>query len=120
LGKISRKELIKQYQECGFFASASKWEGFGLIFLEAAACAKPSIGYRKGSIPEVVLDGKMGFLVNSYEELKQKAGELIKDKKLRKKMGKEALKFSKNFSWDKSAKEYENIFNKLISKIGIN
>jgi glycosyltransferase involved in cell wall biosynthesis len=115
LGKISRKELIKQYQKCSFFVSASKWEGFGLIFLESAACGKPSIGYKKGAIPEVILDGKTGFVVNNYEELKQKAEELIKDKILRRKMGKEALRFSKKFSWNKTAKEYEEVFKALSS-----
>ena len=114
LGRISRKELIKNYQECSFFVSASKWEGFGLIFIEAAACGKPSIGYDKGSIQEVILNKKTGFLVNSYNELKEKAGLLIRDKRLRNKMGEGALKFSKNFSWDKTAGEYEKLF-KLIS-----
>ncbi len=115
LGKVPRKELIRQYQECSFFISASRWEGFGLIFLEAAACAKPSIGYSKGAISEVIKDGETGFLANSYSELKREEEELIKDKKLRKAMGKKALKHSKNFSWNKSSKEYEEIFEKVKS-----
>ncbi len=116
LGKVSREELIKQYRECSFFISASKWEGFGLIFLEAAACAKPSIGYNRWAIPEVIRDGETGFIVNYYSELKQKAKKLIKNKRLRKSMGKKALKYSKNFSWDKSAKKYEEIFEKVKSE----
>jgi glycosyltransferase involved in cell wall biosynthesis len=115
LGKISRKELIKQYQKCSFFVSASKWEGFGLIFLEAAACAKPSIGYAKGSISEVIQNNKTGFVINSYQELKQKTEILVKDKKLRKKMGLASLKFSKKFSWNKTVKEYEEVFKALSS-----
>jgi len=115
LGKISRKELIKQYQKCSFFVSASKWEGFGLIFLEAAACAKLSISYAKGSVPEVIQNNKTGFVINSYQELKQKTEILIKDKTLRRKMGKEALRFSKKFSWNKTAKEYEEVFKALSS-----
>ncbi|MDP3987379.1 MAG: glycosyltransferase family 4 protein [Nanoarchaeota archaeon] len=109
-GKVSREELIKSYQECSFFVSSSKWEGFGLIFLEAAACAKPSIGYSAGSIPEVISEGKSGFVVNNFREFKEKAKILIKDKKLRVSMGKEALKFSKKFGWDRCVREYEKIF----------
>lgn len=115
LGKIPRKELIKQYQKCGFFVSASKWEGFGLIFLEAASCAKPSISYAKGSVPEVIQNNKTGFVINSYQELKQKTKTLIKDKKLRKKMGFASLKFSKKFGWNKTTKEYEKVFKALSS-----
>ncbi|MBS3070737.1 glycosyltransferase family 4 protein [Candidatus Pacearchaeota archaeon] len=115
LGKISKKELIKNYQECSFFISASKWEGFGLIFIEAAACRKPSIGYKRGSISEVILNEKTGFLVDNYDNLKEKAVLLINNKKLREKMGKEALRYSKKFSWENSAKEYEKIFKSISS-----
>jgi len=112
-GRISREDLIKLYQECSFFVSGSKWEGFGLIFLEAAACSKPSIGYSKGSIPEVISGGESGFIVNDYLEFKKKAEILINDKKLRKTMGKNALKFSKKFSWDECTNEYERVFQEI-------
>ena len=39
-------------------------EGFGIVFLEAAACGKASIGGRSGGIPDAVLDGKTGLLVD--------------------------------------------------------
>ena len=110
LGRISREDLVKHYQACSFFVSGSKWEGFGLIFVEAAMCAKPSIGYSKGSIPEVISDGESGFIVDDYGEFREKAEMLIKNKKLRKSMGKKALSFSKNFNWDKTVEEYENLF----------
>jgi len=89
------KELVKIYQNCMFFISASEWESFGLIFLEAAACGKPSIGYNVFAIPEVILHGQTGFLANNYHELKIYCEKLIKDKEQRNKMGKNALKFSK-------------------------
>ncbi|MBU2616369.1 MAG: glycosyltransferase family 4 protein [Nanoarchaeota archaeon] len=110
LGRISREDLVKHYQECSFFVSGSKWEGFGLIFVEAAMCAKPSVGYSKGSIPEVISNGESGFVVNDYVEFKQKTEMLIKNKKLRISMGNKALSFSKNFNWDKTVEEYENLF----------
>jgi len=113
IGRVSRQELIKLYRECSFFVSASRWEGFGLIFLEAGACRKPSIGYNIGAIPEVIIDGKTGFLVNSQEELKQRTEELIKNKILRERMGKEALRFSKKFDWDKTAEAYENAYQEI-------
>lgn len=109
-GKVSDKKLTDLYKRCSFFVSASKWEGFGLIFIEAAACGKPSLGYRKGAIPEVILEGKTGFLVENFIELRKRAEELIKDKRLRKRIGRQALIFSKKFNWDRSAEEYEKIF----------
>ena len=39
-------------------------EGFGLVFLEAAACGLPSVGGRSGGIPEAVDEGRSGWLVD--------------------------------------------------------
>ena len=113
LGKVSREKLITLYQNCSFFISPSRWEGFGLIFVEAGACGKPSIAYRTGSIPEVIMDKRTGFLVNNFIELKQRAKELIENKKLREAMGKNALSFSKVFDWEKGAEEYEQMFKRM-------
>jgi glycosyltransferase involved in cell wall biosynthesis len=113
LGNIERNELVKLYQNCSFFVSASKWEGFGMIFMEAAACGKPSVGYNTCSIPEVVLNGKTGLLAENYDGLKENVKRLIEDKILRKTLGKKAFSFSKNFGWDKVSEEYENLFKKV-------
>jgi len=113
MGNLGRIELLRLYQECSFFVSASKWEGFGLIFMEAAACGKPSIGYMTCAIPEVVLDGKTGLLAKSYEGLKENVKELIEDKNLRKVLGKKALSFSKDFGWDRVSRDYETLFARI-------
>jgi len=43
-------------------------EPFGLVMIEAMACGTPVIGFRKGSVPEVVTDGVTGFVIDSVEE----------------------------------------------------
>ncbi|NIO20366.1 MAG: glycosyltransferase, partial [Candidatus Aenigmarchaeota archaeon] len=100
---------------CSFFVSASKWEGFGLIFLEASACGKPSVGYKTCAIPEVILNGKTGLLAKNYKELRENAKKLIRDKNLRKKLGKNAFSFSRDFGWDRVSEEYEKLFEKIKS-----
>ncbi|VVB80602.1 Trehalose synthase [uncultured archaeon] len=107
LGRVSREDLVRNYQSCSFFVSASEWEGFGLIFVEAGACGKPSIGYNKGSIPEVIINNKTGFVVNNFEEFVEKATLLKMDKTRRKKMGDGARKYSVKFDWERVSKEYE-------------
>jgi glycosyltransferase involved in cell wall biosynthesis len=115
LGNIERKELVKLYQNCSFFVSPSKWEGFGLIFMEAAACGKPSIGYETCAIPEVILNKKTGLLAKNYDGLKENVKRMIEDKNLRKILGKNAFSFSKNFGWKKISQEYEELFERIKS-----
>lgn len=43
-------------------------EPFGLVMIEALACGTPVIGWRNGSVPEVIDDGVTGFVVDSVEE----------------------------------------------------
>jgi glycosyltransferase involved in cell wall biosynthesis len=110
LGIVDRKKLVKLYQECSFFVSASIWEGFGLIFLEANSCGKPVIGYDCTAISERIKNGCNGFKVKNLKELIISTKKLINDKNLRKKMGKIAYEISKNLNWKRVSDKYEKIY----------
>ncbi len=43
-------------------------EPFGLVMIEAMACGTPVIGWRCGSVPEILTDGVTGFIVDSVDE----------------------------------------------------
>jgi glycosyltransferase involved in cell wall biosynthesis len=45
-------------------------ETFGLVMLEAMACGTPVLAYARGAVPEVVVQGKTGFTVRTYRELR--------------------------------------------------
>jgi trehalose synthase len=70
-------------------------EGFGLTVSEAQWKETPVVASRVGGIPEQVVDGKTGFLVEPHdiEGCAEKVVTLLKDKKLAARMGKEARKF---------------------------
>ncbi len=82
-------------------------EGFGITFIEAASYGKPSIAGKFGGEADAVLEGKTGYLCdgndlnNLYETLLK-----ILDNDNYKKLGANALEFSKNFSWNKIIKKY--------------
>lgn len=44
-------------------------EPFGLVMIEAMVCGTPCIAWRNGSVPEVIEDGKTGFIVESVDEM---------------------------------------------------
>jgi len=62
-GKLSAPDLIAAYRRCSVFVAPSRYESFGLIFVEAMGWAKPVVACNAGGIPEVVADGETGLLV---------------------------------------------------------
>lgn len=69
LGELSYKDKLKLYQNAKVFIFPILWEEpFGLVMIEAMACGIPVVAYNNGAIPEVVVTGKTGFVVESNSE----------------------------------------------------
>jgi glycosyltransferase involved in cell wall biosynthesis len=60
-----RTDVPELMASCDVFAMASRWEGFGLVFAEAMAAARPVVATKVSAIPEVVVDGETGLLVEA-------------------------------------------------------
>jgi glycogen synthase len=60
---LSREEIRQLYSHAAVFVCPSVYEPFGIINLEAMACARPVVATAVGGIPEVVVDGETGVLV---------------------------------------------------------
>lgn len=75
LGAHQDERLGARYADAAIFALPSRTrvvptpegEGFGLVYLEAAAASLPVVALRGGAVDEVVLDGRTGLLVDSDE-----------------------------------------------------
>jgi glycosyltransferase involved in cell wall biosynthesis len=61
-GYVSDSELHGEFTRCRMFALPSEKEGFGLVYLEAMAHGRPSLGARSGGVPEVITP-ETGILV---------------------------------------------------------
>lgn len=86
---LSREEIAACYARADLFALPSTAEGFGLVFLEAMAFAKPVIGAAAGGSVDVIEDGVNGLLVppNDLESLAQMLDRLLRDEVLRTELG---------------------------------
>ncbi|NIP38594.1 MAG: glycosyltransferase [Candidatus Dadabacteria bacterium] len=87
-------------------------EGFGLTVTEAMWKGTPVIGGDVGGIRYQIKNGENGFLVSSVEQTADKVVQLLKDKRLRKQMGRKAREsVKKNFLMTRLLEQYLDLFN---------
>ena len=88
-GVLSDEELDACYSRCDLFVAPSRYESFGLIYLEAMRYAKACVGFAVGGVPEVVEDGVTGVLSAevSAAGLTEALARLLDDAELRDSMG---------------------------------
>lgn len=93
--------------------SASLAEHFGRVIIEAMAMARPVVGTRAGGVPEIVIDGETGILVEptNSEELARAICSLLTDPERAREMGFAGLNRVRDcFSIEKHTREIEEIY----------
>jgi glycosyltransferase involved in cell wall biosynthesis len=89
-------------------------DNFGLVVAEAMACGKPVIVSNRGAPQEIVGDAGLIFEYGCYEDLADKINMLLGNNDLSQKIGKKAYqRIKENFTWDKAARNYIHIYEKL-------
>lgn len=117
-GYISDEEIIDRYSNCDIFIAPSRFESFGLIFLEAMIFSKPVIGTNIGGIPEVVENGVSGILIENEnsENLKNALIKLIENKDIRESMGKNGRRiYEEKFTAEIMANKFIDYYKNILS-----
>jgi N-acetyl-alpha-D-glucosaminyl L-malate synthase BshA len=97
----------------------SETESFGLVALEAMACEVSVVASNVGGLPEVVMDGVEGFLVEprDTEKMAERSISILSDDSLRRDMGKRAReKAQALFCSTKIIPRYEEFYRKIIDR----
>ena len=63
-GFVPDEEICDYYNLCDVFAMPSKGEGFGIVYLEALACGKPTVGGNQDGAIDALCNGELGILVD--------------------------------------------------------
>ncbi len=111
------KKKLTAFKEADLFVMPSRSDAFGIAFLEAWAAGIPVIGAQIGATPEVIRENIDGLLVTFDDPIDtaQKVIKLLKNKKLRKKLGIAGqLKVSQNYTWEIVAEKTHQTYQNLI------
>ena len=111
-GEVSQESLPKLYNLCDVFLMPNRVlggkdvEGFGIVFLEASASGKPVIGGMSGGVPDALVDGETGLLVDGSvpSEIATAAIRLLTDPDLADKFGRAGReRVCRELTWDNTA-----------------
>lgn len=112
LDPLSDCDIRDLYGASDFFCltgvpdSSGRVEGFGLVYLEAAAVGLPSVATAIGGVPDAVAADKTGVLVEpSIEAIAHAIKRMVTERSLRAKMAKHALIHAHTLSWERCAAE---------------
>jgi len=97
----------------------SRWEGLPQVAMEAALMARPVVATRVDGVPEIVLHGQTGLLIESEDSsaLAEAIESLLVHPEVAVEMGQAArMHVKKKFSWDHYVKAYDTLYRKLISE----
>ena len=114
LGFLSENDKISFIANSRFLIMPSRFEGQGIVALEAAAMGKPLI---VSDIPELSYVTENGFGISfrsgDANSLKEAIEYLWNNEKLILQMGEKGRQYAKQFTWDRIAEEYENYLLKI-------
>lgn len=111
---IPHQEIAHLMKKAKAFLMTVNWfEPFGLVMAEAMSCGTPVIGFNRGAVSELVVDGKTGFVVPYEKGIEGLKEALKKIDQINPKDCREHV--VKNFSVERMIENYEKVYHKIIA-----
>ena len=110
-------EIEKFFSILDIFVLTTPKESFGLVLLEAMSMGIPVLGTNLGGPPEIIQDGKNGFIFNpdDHVDLTEKLSIILSDNDLRNDFGYNSIEIvKKNFELGKKIDNYLEIFERML------
>ena len=118
LGYVTEEEKRDAFDACDLFVMPSRYDSFGIVYLEAWRRGKAVIGARVGAIPEVIEEGRDGLLVEfgDVDQLASSVSYLLNSPDLCREMGERGReKVFKKLNWGKTLPLIEKVYEEIPS-----
>jgi glycosyltransferase involved in cell wall biosynthesis len=113
-----RKDVPELYAQSDLFVLASDGEGLPGVVMEAMAAGVPCVASDIPCIPDLIEDGKSGFLCpkDDIDCFAKKIKELLRSPAKRALISRNAMQKMKSVDWDRIITHYDNLYEELINK----
>ncbi len=120
-GRKSGDDLVACFQACDVYVhtprvTGLKFEGFGIVYLEASACGKPIVATDAGGIRDAVLDGETGLIAadGDVNGIAERVIRLLDDQTLAGKLGERGREYAREHDWAKIAEKYVRWYGQVL------
>jgi GT2 family glycosyltransferase/glycosyltransferase involved in cell wall biosynthesis len=105
--KAPAAEMPVIYGASDILVTCSRWEGFGLPFLEGQRAGLAALAYNVGAHPEICRAGESALLVDSADAFYEAWESLLEQPDLRSRLGSAGAALAAGFSWDRAVDAHE-------------
>lgn len=111
-GRVDAAKKRELLRKSLFVVMPSRYEGWGIVAIEAAACGKATVGSNIDGLSDSIVDGQTGLLFarESVEDLHTKLRTLVQDREQRLRLGRQGRDRAKLFLWDSIAVEQQKFY----------
>lgn len=115
-GRVDENKKFELMRKAHLLLHASVKEGWGLVVIEAASQATPSVVYNVSGLKDSVKDGKTGVVLkeNTSKEMAKEAIELINNKQKYNNLQKNGLGWAKSLTWEDATKRSEALLREVL------
>jgi D-inositol-3-phosphate glycosyltransferase len=103
IGAVQQSDLPRYYSAADVCVVPSYYESFGLVAVEAMACATPVVASRVGGLASTVSDGETGYLIpwRCPEPFAERIDLILSNDELRKNLGLAARRSMRRYGWER-------------------
>lgn len=111
---ITREQLARLVRKAWIGVSTTKYEGFGIYYLEWMAAGTVPVSFSNIGTGELIRSQKAGVLVEDLVHMRESVAELLRDHELRNRYAEAGIKAAEGLNWDRIAEQYLQVYTEAI------